>query len=204
MLYFAKNRNVAEFQSTLPLWGATAIEGHLGMDIEISIHAPLVGSDPGFCREDCVCGISIHAPLVGSDFKVYASAAQTAYFNPRSPCGERLGGAETLRHDVGISIHAPLVGSDGWTYAPHRVPPYFNPRSPCGERPAEPRPPRFKTEISIHAPLVGSDRMISLSIAATLSISIHAPLVGSDRGFRSHHSTHFYFNPRSPCGERLG
>ena len=37
---------------------------------QISIHAPLAGSDPNDCDEDgCGDGISIHAPLAGSDVK---------------------------------------------------------------------------------------------------------------------------------------
>ena len=35
----------AEFQSTLPVWGATAPDGLLLHPILISIHAPRVGSD---------------------------------------------------------------------------------------------------------------------------------------------------------------
>ena len=33
------------FQSTLPVWGATALGGHRQADGQISIHAPRVGSD---------------------------------------------------------------------------------------------------------------------------------------------------------------
>ena len=100
------------FQSTLPVWGATysLIKGIC--DYGISIHAPRVGSD------SCPCGlasggrISIHAPRVGSDptFRERMAAVKEfqstlpvwgateiaqcrthygAYFNPRSPCGER-------------------------------------------------------------------------------------------------------------------
>ena len=55
------------FQSTLPVWGATAKRGRLAGFLRISIHAPRVGSDGCWqCRQ-----------------------AGFGYFNPRSPCGER-------------------------------------------------------------------------------------------------------------------
>ena len=56
-----------EFQSTLPLRGATAIIFPILHFVAISIHAPLTGSDPPDRR-----------PPEGE-----------AYFNPRSPYGER-------------------------------------------------------------------------------------------------------------------
>ena len=55
--------------------------------------------------------ISIHAPRAGSDLPCSLCQALTAYFNPRSPCGERLQGRTSPRSRL-----------------------YFNPRSPCGER----------------------------------------------------------------------
>ena len=56
----------------------------------ISIHAPRTGSD---VRRDvpppCVA-ISIHAPRTGSDLKETPwEGEKNAYFNPRSPHGER-------------------------------------------------------------------------------------------------------------------
>ena len=56
---------------------------------DISIHAPLAGSDP-----PCQCGacpqiISIHAPLTGSDFWPSFLKSFQMNFNPRSPYGER-------------------------------------------------------------------------------------------------------------------
>ena len=56
-----------EFQSTLPAWGATKNTIDRGVILNISIHAPRMGSD-----------VLI---LVVLSFQVY--------FNPRSPHGER-------------------------------------------------------------------------------------------------------------------
>ena len=56
-----------QFQSTLPVWGATPTARASAKSWRISIHAPRVGSDGS-------CTIT----------KVWME-----YFNPRSPCGER-------------------------------------------------------------------------------------------------------------------
>ena len=55
------------FQSTLPVWGATVYTGVYPYWYSISIHAPRVGSDPGLVWGGLVSSISIHAPRVGSD-----------------------------------------------------------------------------------------------------------------------------------------
>ena len=103
----------APFQSTLPVWGATASKRLKKSALPISIHAPRVGSDnalaetqkinskfqstlpvwgattlPGQCRSGH--RISIHAPRVGSDLLLAH----------RKTCAGQ------------ISIHAPRVGSD--------------------------------------------------------------------------------------------
>ena len=100
------------FQSTLPLRGATLVSST---------------SPPG-------PNISIHAPLTGSDLLQPLPEPVRPHFNPRSPYGERqirpvatdpcevfqstlplrgaTGPSDTLPLDVKISIHAPLTGSD--------------------------------------------------------------------------------------------
>ena len=104
------------FQSTLPVWGATPTELRKAADDLISIHAPRVGSDIKMSLSAPPEYISIHAPRVGSDCAHGRQANSGPYFNPRSPCGERLGrflpAGPVYRH--------------------------FNPRSPCGERLPEP------------------------------------------------------------------
>ena len=105
-------RKLVKFQSTLPMWGATAPISGLSVGINISIHAPHVGSDLGGGQTTGkIIMISIHAPHVGSD-------KQTQRKN---------------HHDA-ISIHAPHVGSDKSFQIKPRARNDFNPRSPCGER----------------------------------------------------------------------
>ena len=145
---------------------------------KISIHAPRTGSDASACSlsirarrfqstlpargatvaadvQERGDSISIHAPRTGSDCLRCRRAAFRAYFNPRSPHGERQGESrrDYLRDisihaprtgsdafpspddvDRLISIHAPRTGSDVAAAAVLLARTYFNPRSPHGER----------------------------------------------------------------------
>ena len=83
--------NVDQFQSTLPVRGATILPQEVQLLGVISIHAPREGSDAADSAGYCLwMSISIHAPREGSD-----------------PEGQA---PETERD---ISIHAPREGSDG-------------------------------------------------------------------------------------------
>ena len=78
------------FQSTLPLWGATEKESQPYFKIAISIHAPLVGSDPvdrAFII--WIAQFQSTLPLWGATLCVVRSSLTAMNFNPRSPCGER-------------------------------------------------------------------------------------------------------------------
>ena len=131
------------------------------------------------------CKISIHAPRAGSDRRQPGDYfILSSNFNPRSPCGERLG--PQLCH----ALHQ-----------------HFNPRSPCGERRAvysvallirkfqSTLPVRGATwhqkrinleqQISIHAPRAGSDEYADSDLDKRMTISIHAPRAGSDFGERA-------------------
>ena len=80
---------VGEFQSTLPVWGATIYILPIRTYMEISIHAPRVGSDDKTANLAYDKIISIHAPRVGSDASGSQTKTDKSNFNPRSPCGER-------------------------------------------------------------------------------------------------------------------
>jgi len=147
--------------------------------------------------------ISIHAPRAGSDVYAPILTRRSADFNPRSPCGERpaclISGAS--RFD-------------------------FNPRSPCGERrphpPAPGRAPAFQStlpvrgatedeqpgqlpwDISIHAPRAGSDCGRRSTTPAGTIFQSTLPVRGATRHFGRRYYRGMDFNPRSPCGERLG
>ena len=167
------------FQSTLPARGATLMGIATASVNAISIHAPRTGSDGAENpQERMERKISIHAPRTGSDptriaryccAKLFQSTlpargatpsgsrySQSAYFNPRSPHGERrfrrrearnkakfqstlpARGATIFGHQYvrcePISIHAPRTGSDRVTLREPGTASHFNPRSPHGER----------------------------------------------------------------------
>ena len=102
-----------------------------------------------------------------------------AYFNPRSPRGER----PTAFSNSSISV-------------------YFNPRSPRGER-----PPRrtifwiwflFQPSLPARGATTWEQTYVGLCLISTL-----APREGSDHCWRQRTDCQSYFNPRSPRGERL-
>ena len=77
--------------------------------------------------------ISIHAPHAGSDLKKAFKSEYARYFNPRSPCGERLGYDEikaiTKRFQSTLPMRGATTALDLTMMQTD-----FNPRSPCGER----------------------------------------------------------------------
>ena len=126
--------------------------------------------------------ISIHAPRAGSDgTQGAAHIGDAGYFNPRSPCGERPGAPITLFAAGGISIHAPRAGSDrhGLAY-------------------------QVNAPISIHAPRAGSDVIEQIFIPRRTKFQSTLPVRGATEGSCHSSFATFYFNPRSPCGERHG
>ena len=146
-----------EFQSTLPLRGATFSAGTpINLASLFQSTLPLRGATEAQKEFTRVVEISIHAPLAGSDVARGIHEVDSSDFNPRSPCGERLGvvgvfsslsifqstlplrGATPVflftASITMISIHAPLAGSDGFLCTKTCPICDFNPRSPCGER----------------------------------------------------------------------
>ena len=125
----------AEFQSTLPARGATLpCTVSMGINKEISIHAPREGSDDAMCP-----------------------ARTTArYFNPRSPRGERRMATRTLESARRFQSTLPARGATPPTKVPIRDNKF---QSTLPARGATPRPPpqRPPPAISIHAPREGSD-----------------------------------------------
>ena len=82
-----------EFQSTLPVWGATGISSRRSARQEFQSTLPVWGATIGRQGAHSRTRISIHAPRVGSDLRSSLSSSRSR-----------------------ISIHAPRVGSDN----PHR------------------------------------------------------------------------------------
>ena len=128
-----------EFQSTLPVGGATTIGVVAPATAGFQSTLPVGGATDGMSECPLCYIISIHAPRGGSDWCCCPCTTPTQDFNPRSPWGERLphrctggehkqfqstlpvGGATPTGEDPDkistISIHAPRGGSDvlsGW------------------------------------------------------------------------------------------
>ena len=124
--------------------------------------------------------ISIHAPRTGSDIRRETVETVFAYFNPRSPHGERPLTRSAVASKSRFQSTLPARGA------------------------TKPRPrDAARTAISIHAPRTGSDNQEGLR-ARKGQISIHAPRTGSDMTCPTLSNARRYFNPRSPHGERPG
>ena len=171
-----------EFQSTLPLRGATGhTRHHPNIPCYFNPHSPC-GERPASVKKGAQnVKFQSTLPLRGATAEQLLRL-QTNSFQSTLP----LRGATrvhvrdaVLDLDV-ISIHTPLAGSD------------FDHRFRC-----------FRTcAISIHTPLAGSD-LAWRAENHRRNISIHTPLAGSDiRRRRIPSPTSVNFNPHSPCGER--
>ena len=130
--------HLSGFQSTLPVRGATRAAGINTSGTPISIHAPRAGSDPAPTLPCAPSAFQSTLPVRGATHALHQRTPKPIYFNPRSPCGERL---------------------CGWRRWPPR-PVYFNPRSPCGERLVVLMAIKAGAGISIHAPRAGSDFLL--------------------------------------------
>ena len=168
------------FQSTLPVWGATLRAQLFSRSAKISIHAPRVGSD---------CCFRLFWPVVD-------------YFNPRSPCGERPMKPLHVAAAAIFQSTLPVWGATCPICPMTTALLYFNPRSPCGERRASLAGYAQRFVFQSTLPVWGATCQKQGSTSSAY-ISIHAPRVGSDRHNKSESSHQNYFNPRSPCGERL-
>ena len=169
--------------------------------------------------------ISIHAPRAGSDVKPFLSSPAIAYFNPRSPCGERLGGFRDKINDFVISIHAPRAGSDNFFTARSSAIVQFQSTLPVRGATMYHFLAAFAVLISIHAPRAGSDQMSIITSKWCWRFQSTLPVRGATSSYlgKSCLDLEFqstlpvrgatvqrqgdgavgeYFNPRSPCGER--
>ena len=174
-----RSRGQKEFQSTLPVGGATK-------------------SDlPGQNKRR----ISIHAPHGGSDGNGNGANGGARYFNPRSPWGERPAAIRAAAQAALFQSTLPVGGATFWLKVSEPPCGYFNPRSPWGERPGSLRRRGRQRDISIHAPRGGSDIKL-LENRTKIVISIHAPRGGSDTFWSFRPNRGLNFNPRSPWGER--
>ena len=146
-------------------------------------------------------GFQSTLPLRGATVSSSFSLSTLTYFNPHSPCGERRARSATCCEVRNFNPHSPCgerLGRHGAAVAEHD----FNPHSPCGER---------HDTICVHVMLHQFQSTLPLRGATQRPdrhqrkspISIHTPLAGSDHAEVSFVVDDAYFNPHSPCGERL-
>ena len=147
----------AQFQSTLPMRGATIIA----------------------LTSAVLAIISIHAPHAGSDIVAQLLFVPSLYFNPRSPCGERRtcppSTCQTCRFQSTLPMRGatnPLIG-----IAARQA---FQSTLPMRGATHLSSDSRATRKISIHAPHAGSDVSSLNSYLFPAYISIHAPHAGSD------------------------
>ena len=149
-------RKLVKFQSTLPVWGATGLFTQVFAQVPFQSTLPVWGATQQCRQKRRRKKFQSTLPVWGATVRRFSWFSLFAYFNPRSPCGERRKGMDyggrvqdfnprspcgerlaavfgyTL--DFGISIHAPRVGSDCAPLSRTVLATDFNPRSPCGER----------------------------------------------------------------------
>ena len=127
----------------------------------------------------------------------------TAYFNPRSPHGERRD-IITAGRDDACDFNPRSPHGERRLYGSHaRRLHHFNPRSPHGERHIQMFIGFARQRFQSTLPARGATARLWVQLSAR-SISIHAPRTGSDRIRAGSMITSTDFNPRSPHGERPG
>ena len=126
---------IGEFQSTLPVWGATRFQWCVrGRDIfqsTLPVWGATWNSVPVTVRQ---LRFQSTLPVWGATGDDCGYWLADWDFNPRSPYGERHVLDVVYTQDGMISIHAPRMGSDRGPRWQTAGASYFNPRSPYGER----------------------------------------------------------------------
>ncbi len=169
-----------QFQSTLPLRGATRLRHVYGRGEIISIHAPLAGSDVGApWRRTHAADFNPRSPCGERPNPAPTRACYGSDFNPRSPCGER---QVHYRFRPGLyrfQSTLPLRGATGYSRRLDSSARIFQSTLPLRGATLVSDLCCYYLKISIHAPLAGSDGILA-SRCVSFQISIHAPLAGSD------------------------
>ena len=167
------------FQSTLPAWGETVLEGRNGKWLDhfnpLSPHGErhfrlLAAAHPDL--------ISIHSPRMGRDGGYATSQKTINAFQSTLPAWGETHDIGTRRRYHAISIHAPRMGRDVQTDLVDDAQHHFNPLSPHGERRVS-QEDFAALEISIHSPRMGRDPFGRV-YSAFSAISIHSPRMGRD------------------------
>ena len=168
------------FQSTHSLRSATEGSDLSNYSTDVSIHALLAECDSSTGDVASSPMVSIHALLAECDQRRCAPPETCMGFNPRTPCGVRLL-SPRVRDTPGVFQSTHSLRSATTAIPTHVLLP----------------------TVSIHALLAECDTQ-NLYSSLHLSVSIHALLAECDAVLLIPYQGHPRFNPRTPCGVRLG
>ena len=140
-------------------------------------------------------------PLRGATLR-NASKNSPTLFQPSLPLRGATDAGSAVLSVTEFQPSLPLRGATRLESTDYNLTLDFNPRSPCGERPhsrpADPRPMRFQPSL----PLRGATSVTSVA-SPRAEFQPSLPLRGATSRGRYRRCAASYFNPRSPCGERL-
>ena len=188
---------VIRFQPTRPLRGATIFKSITFDNGSISTHAPLAGRDGSDRRQRRGGAISTHAPLAGRDSITTARKYHSINFNPRAPCGARLGRRRAIFASRNFNPRAPCGARRDMGRKLLRSVSYFNPRAPCGARRTTRRRKSGFSRFQPTRPLRGAT-VGSFPLRPKRYISTHAPLAGRDPIRCCARSSSSLFQPTRP------
>ena len=144
------------FQSTRPMRGATTNVMRAVIFDKFQSTRPMRGATTECVNVTYVYDVSIHAPHAGRDWRRWRHPQRRQRFNPRAPCGARLGHACDKRNLPEVSIHAPHAGRD--LVLPDLLPSY---------------------RVSIHAPHAGRDTTDGMSHLPNSAFQSTRPMRGA-------------------------
>ena len=110
-------QNITQFQSTRPMRGATFGRLELVLLGSVSIHAPHAGRDYLSLTEFISILVSIHAPHAGRDRRRAMPPSRPRCFNPRAPCGARLGKLTVKDLETMFQSTRPMRGATSYAQA---------------------------------------------------------------------------------------
>ena len=199
----AVEQTVWEFQSTLPLRGATSRPPSSSSPCRyFNPHSPCGERLKSADKNDVLDIFQSTLPLRGATTSSTNTRAMTDYFNPHSPCGER----HSIRANAPCSrIFQSTLPLRGATDPPTLdIKPYrFQSTLPLRGATGTCCPPIRIRFISIHTPLAGSDFHVRWLYPFAHQFQSTLPLRGATRNPSTRPRNQQYFNPHSPCGERL-
>ena len=171
---------IVEFQSTLPVWGATG--DHLLHPGPAGFQSTLPVWGATKCRQSRSRETRFQStlPVWGATSDLCAFLPTQYNFNPRSPCGERRSSSFSSFCVQPFQSTLPVWGATMISRRRTKSSKNFNPRSPCGERRRKFKALPVGMEFQSTLPVWGATWQYCNFIRC-IAISIHAPRVGSDK-----------------------